>query len=88
MSPSVRTLPLIYLETLVYLGTDVLSLSIPTCCHISIMSSKKSTEKIKPHAHTHYIVINAMLTFCYSIISHVTILLYYHAFILTLQTIF
>ena len=41
---------------------------------------KKSTKNFKPRAHVHYVVIvviSAMLTLCYSIISHATLM--YHA---------
>ena len=45
----------------------------------------------KPHAHTHHIVIivivdiDAVLTLCYSKMSHATLIFFYHTTILTLQ---
>ena len=38
------------------------------------------------HAHTHHVVIIAMFVVRYSMMSLVTLILYYHAFMSTLQT--
>ena len=49
------------------------------------------TKEFKPHTHMHYVVIIviiaiiAMLTLCYSIMSHATLILFYHAPMLTLS---
>ena len=42
------------------------------------------TKKFKSHAHTHHVVIIAMLTLCHSIMSHATLILFPHAFVLTI----
>jgi uncharacterized membrane protein len=46
-------------------------------------------KEIKPHVRTHHVVtvvIFNLLTLCYSIMSHITLILYYHASMLILQT--
>jgi hypothetical protein len=74
---------------------DAFSLNFPPCCHISppyIMGFHN--KEFKPHDRTHHdviiviIVIIVMLTLCYSKMSHATLILYYHAFMLTLHTFF
>ena len=91
MSPSIMPLPLLYLETL---GNGRAQLKIASCCHISFLYithfdiRNNPQKKFKPHTRTHHvvvIVILAMLTLCYSIMSHATLVLYYHAFMLTLH---
>ena len=58
--------------------------------HTSQISTlKQSTKEFKPHARTHHIVIivniiiMAMLTLWYSLMSHATLILYYHTSTLT-----
>ena len=78
---------------------DVLGLKLPPCCHISLMYImgfviKQSTKEFKPHVRMHHIVVIViilvivMLPMCYSTMSHVTLVLYYHASIQTLHTSF
>ena len=45
-----------------------------------------STKEFKPHACMHHVVIIVMLALCYFIMSHATLILYYHTPMLTLQT--
>ena len=80
-------------------GMDVLSLSLTPCYHISLLyimgfDIKINHQRIQTtcsHAHTHHVDINviiviiAMLTLCYSIMLHATLILLYHAFMLTLH---
>jgi hypothetical protein len=67
----------------------VLNLNLPSRCqipsHISWgLTLKVSTKGFKPHTRTHHvviiviIVIITMLTLCYSIMSHATLIIYYH----------
>ena len=61
--------------------------------HISrvLTLMKQPIKEFKPHACTHHIVITiiiAMSTLCYSIMPHTTLILYYHASMLTLHTSF
>ena len=52
---------------------------------------KRNNKENKPHAHMHSVVIVviiidiAILNLCYSITSHTTLILFYHASMLTLQ---
>ena len=68
-------------------GTDVLILNLHLCCHISshtsrILTLKLFTKDFQPHTCTNHIVIIiviviiAMLTLCYSAMSHATRILY------------
>ena len=56
-----------------------------------VLTIQYSTKEFKPHTRTHHVVIIvlvviiAMLTLCYSITSHVTLILFYHAFMLILH---
>ena len=76
MSPSVMSLHLTYIPK--PLGMDVLCLHLPLCCHISLphitcFDIKIIPKKFKPHVRTHHIliiVLIAMLTLSYSIMSH------------------
>ena len=55
-----------------------------------VLTLKNSIREFKPHArtlHATIIVIIAMLTLCYPIMSHATLILYYHASMLTLLTL-
>jgi hypothetical protein len=63
--------------------------------HISwILTFKKTTQEFKSRACMHHvviivnIVIIAVVTLCYSIMSHVTLVLFYHASMLTPQNSF
>ena len=55
------------------------------------LTLKQSAKEFKPHTHMHHVVINAinviiaMLTLCYSIMSHAKPILYYHTSMLTLR---
>ena len=83
----------------IYLGRVILPalmliLNLPLCCHISLayiwgLALGESTKEFTPHTCTHHVVIIviiiAMLTFCYSIMSYTTLILYYHAYMLTLR---
>jgi hypothetical protein len=70
-------------------------LNLPPCyytfpSHIYIMrfDTKIIHQKIQPHTCMHHVVIItiiAMLTLCYSKMSHATLILYYHASMLTLH---
>ena len=54
--------------------------------HISqVLTIKWTTKEFKQHAHTHHIVIIAMLTLCYSIMLYATLILFYYASVLTPQ---
>ena len=85
------TLSLSYPETL---GSGCAQLYIPSCRHISlpyitIFAIKIVIYEFKPHDCMHHvliIVIISMLTLCYFIISHATLIIYYQAFMLTLHT--
>ena len=50
-----------------------------------------TTKEFKPHARTHHVIIIviivtiAMLTLCYTIMSHATLVLFYHVSMLTLH---
>ena len=56
-----------------------------------VFDIKRNNKEIKPHAHTHHVVIVviivdfAILNVCYSITLHTTLILFYHASMLTLQ---
>jgi hypothetical protein len=55
--------------------------------HISqVLTLKEYIQEIKLHALTHHVVIIAVFTLSYSIISHATLILYYQASMLTLRT--
>ena len=81
------------------LSNGVFSSNLPPCFHIFLSYITYFDIKIihlikefKPHAHTHHvviiviIVIIAMLTLCYSVMSHVALILYYHVSMLTKTT--
>ena len=84
-STSIMSLPLSYPETLEN-----------KCAHIKYPSLLAHFSPIyhnsftfKPHAHMHcvvIIVVAAMLTSCYSTMSHAALVLYYRACMLTLHT--
>ena len=89
---SVMSLPLLHVETLEngcaqFKYPSLLSHFLPIC-HM-FLTFKQSTKELKPHTHVHHdiiIVIIAMLTSCYSTMSRVTLILYYHdASMITLQ---
>ena len=93
ISPSLTSL-LLYPKTQ---GMYILYLNLPPCCHISLsyitnFDIRVIHQEFKPHACTHHVVIivinviNAMLILCYSIMSHATLILFYHAYKLTLYT--
>ena len=82
------SLPLLYHE-IQGIGCDQFKILIIATFtfHISQVLTLKMTHcKIKPHACVHHVVIIELLTLCYSIIPHATLILYYHASMLTLQT--
>ena len=96
MSPSVMSVPLLYPETL---GKGCALFNLPLCCHISltytswVLTSKESSKRTQTtHTRMHHVVViviiisTATLTLCYSIMSHATLTLYYHASMLILQT--
>ncbi len=70
-----------------------ISLFVVTCpSHISlILTLKQSTKELKPQVRTHQvdiiviIIIDAMLVLCCSTMSHATLTLSYHTFMLTLH---
>ena len=72
----------------------MLNVNLPPYCHVFLpyitssnikWSIKESTTRARMH-HVVIIVINYMLTFCYSMMSHATIILCYHASMLTLHS--
>ena len=94
MSPIVMSLPLLYPKTLgnifVYFLKPSLLSHFPFMYHG--FRIKINHHKIQILSHTHHVVIIvtttiiAMLTLCYSIMSHATLILYHHASMLTLYT--
>ena len=72
---------------------DVLNLNLPPCCHISLpymtcFNIESNHQRNSNHMLTHIIiiVITALLTSCYSRMSHAKLILYYRSSMLTLQT--
>ena len=62
-------------------GTNVLHVNLPPCCHISLscimgFDIKKTTHQNIQTTCSHAL---GLLTLCYSILSHATLILYYHA---------
>ena len=70
---------------------DVLDLNLSPCIKFlsrisQVLTLKQSIQNFQLHTRTHHIdiiVIIVVLTLCYSIISHSTLILYYHASMLT-----
>jgi hypothetical protein len=65
------------------------NLNLNPCCQIFLpyimgFDIEINHQKFKWDVHTHHVVIIAMLTLCYSTMSHVTLTLFHHAFMLTL----
>ena len=71
----------------------MLSLNLPPCCYIpshtsQVSTLKQSTKEFKLHVCMHHIiiiVIIGMLALCVSMMSHTTLILYYHTSMLTLH---
>ena len=85
---SVMSLPLLYSKTI---GNGCDQLKCPSLLshffsYIIGLYSRINALKNSNHMLTCIIVIFAMLTLCYSIMSHVSLILYYYASMLTLQT--
>jgi hypothetical protein len=87
-----------FLYTLEPRDRDELNLKLPPCYHISlpytmgfdlkvIHQRNQTTCLHATHCHhCHYSHFFSMLTLCYSILSHTTLVFYYHASMLTLHT--
>ena len=81
-------LPLFYLKPN---GAEVLSLSVTPCCQVSLPyimgfdAPNNSNHTLIVKHHVVIVVISATLTLCYSVMSHGTLILFYHAFMLTLH---
>ena len=87
------SLLLLHPETL---GKDIFNLNLTPCymfspSYIMGIDMKITTKNFKPHNRTHHVdiivisVIIIMLTLCYFIIPHATLILFYHAIMLTLH---
>ena len=87
MSPSIMSLPPSYPKTLGNICAQFEYPSLMSHSFSFIMSFGIKPIHPKHHAHTHHVVIiviiAATLTLCHSITSHATLILNYHAFMLT-----